>query len=86
MLGNGEKYPLPIAKTMSEFIQHVLSLDGELLAYIVRANFSNNITSFVTPPEHNFQLGFVVHPQSVVIQSHLHKTIDRHISSTSCEG
>ena len=68
---------------MSEFIHRVLSRDGDLLAYIIRASFSSDITSFVTPPEHNFQVGFVVHPQGAEIQSHLHRTIDRHISNTS---
>ena len=62
MLGNEEKCPLPIAKTMTEFIQRVLSPDGNWLAYIIRANFSSNITSFVTPPEHNFQLAFCGSP------------------------
>ena len=68
---------------MSEFIHRVRAQDGALLAYIIRAEFSTDITSFITPPEHNFQVGFVVHPQGGEIQCHFHRTIDRHISNTS---
>ena len=68
---------------MSEFIHSVRAQDGAFLAYIIRADFSSGITSFITPPENNFQVGFVVHPQGGEIQSHFHRTIDRHISNTS---
>lgn len=68
---------------MPEFIHYVCAQDGALLAYIVRVEFTTDITSFITPPEHNFQVGFVVHPQGGEIQSHFHRTIDRHISNTS---
>lgn len=68
---------------MSEYIHRVRAQDGSVLAYIIRADFSSDITSFVTPPEHNFQVGLVVHQQDSSIQSHFHRTIDRHISNTS---
>ena len=68
---------------MSEFIHRVCAEDETLLAYIIRAGFSSDITSFITPPEHNFQVGFVVHPQGGEIQSHFHRSIDRHVPNTS---
>ena len=68
---------------MSELIHRILSKSGSLLAYIIRADFSPDITSFVTPPEHNFQVGFVVYPKDGAIQSHYHRKIDRKISNTS---
>ena len=68
---------------MSELIHSVLSKSGSLLAYIIRADFSADITSFVTPSEHNFQVGFVVYPKDGTIQSHYHRKIDRKISNTS---
>ncbi|MDP6792686.1 MAG: hypothetical protein QF660_01405 [Anaerolineales bacterium] len=68
---------------MSELIHRVCAQDGALLAYIVRAEFSSDITSFITPPEHNFQVGFVVHPQGGDIQRHFHRPTDRNISNTS---
>ena len=75
--------PEPKGENMPEFIHRVRAQDGALLAYIIRAEFSTDITSFITPPEHNFQVGLVVHPQGGEIQSHFHRTIDRHISNTS---
>ena len=68
---------------MSELIHRILSKSGSLLAYIIRADFSADITSFVTPPERSFQVGFVVYPKDGTIQSHYHRKIDRKISNTS---
>ena len=68
---------------MSEFIHRIHSESGSLLAYVIREDFSADITSFVTPPEHNFQVGFVVYPKDGEIQSHYHRKIDRQISNTS---
>ena len=68
---------------MSNFIHHVRAEDGTLLAYLIRVDFSNEITSFITPPEHNFQVGLVVRPKGGEIQSHFHRKIERHISNTS---
>ena len=68
---------------MSEFIHRIHSESGSLLAYVIRGDFSADITSFVTPPEHNFQVGFVVYPKDGEIQSHYHRKIDRKISNTS---
>ena len=68
---------------MSEFIHRIHSESGSLLAYVIRGDFSADITSFVTPPEHNFQVGFVVYPKDGEIQSHYNRKIDRKISNTS---
>ena len=68
---------------MSEFIHRIHSESGSLLAYVIRSDFSADITSFVTPPEHNFLVGFVVYPKDGEIQSHYHRKINRKISNTS---
>ena len=36
--------------------------EGKLLAYVIRNELSPDKTTFVTPPEVNLQLGFVVYP------------------------
>ena len=68
---------------MSQQVNHVLSKDGELLAYVIRSSFSSNVTSFITPPEQSFQVGFVVYPEGGEIRNHSHRAIERHISNTS---
>ena len=68
---------------MSKLVNRILSKDGELLAYVIRANFSSDLTSFITPPEHSFQVGLVVHPVGGQIQSHFHRTIKRQLDNTS---
>ncbi|HAJ05743.1 MAG TPA: hypothetical protein DCL76_04230 [Chloroflexi bacterium] len=68
---------------MSELIYRIHSDEGSLLAYVIKASFTTDITSFVTPPEHNFQVGFVVYPKHGTIQNHYHRKIDRQVSNTS---
>ena len=68
---------------MSKLIDRIHSKDGELLAYVIRASFSSDITSFITPPEQSFQVGLVVYPAGGKIQSHFHRTIQRNLSNTS---
>lgn len=68
---------------MSNLINRVCTINGELLAYVIRATFSSDITSFFTPPEQSFQVGLVVYPEGGEIQSHFHRTIERSLSNTS---
>lgn len=57
--------------------------DGQILAVIVRAEIDPKTTSFVTTPEFNLQLGFVVYPAGGEVQRHTHKPMERHIRGTS---
>ena len=53
------------------------------LAYIIRASFSPDETTFVTPPEFKQQVGFVVYPQNGEIARHVHLPLERHLVGTS---
>lgn len=68
---------------MSKLINRICTINGELLAYVIRATFSSDITSFVTPPEQSFQVGLVVYPEGGEIRSHFHRKIERSLSNTS---
>ncbi|HSE39522.1 MAG TPA: hypothetical protein VLH08_02050 [Acidobacteriota bacterium] len=57
--------------------------DGRLLAYVIRNELSPDKTSFVTPPDINLQLGFVVYPAGGEVLRHLHRPIERHITGTT---
>jgi quercetin dioxygenase-like cupin family protein len=57
--------------------------DGELLAYIVRRELCPDQTTFVTPDETNFQLGFIAYPRGAEIPRHDHKPIERTLVGTS---
>jgi len=53
------------------------------LAYVIRAQLSPKQTTFLTPNDFNFQLGFVVYPAGGEVQRHLHKELERHIVGTA---
>ena len=57
--------------------------DGKLLAYVIRNELSPDKTSFITPPDINLQLGFVVYPAGGQVLRHLHRPIERHITGTT---
>jgi uncharacterized protein with PhoU and TrkA domain len=61
----------------------VISSDGRSLCLVVRHQIQTDSTTFVTPPEFNLQIGFVVHPAGHVIRRHTHVPIQRHITGTS---
>lgn len=63
-------------------VEHIVC-DGRPLAYIIRAELAPDKTTFLTPPEFNFQLGFVVYPQDGEIVRHVHRPLERHIVGTS---
>lgn len=57
--------------------------DGDkILSLIIRANFSPEKTSFVTPENFIQQAGFVVYPREGVIANHIHKPLHREIIGT----
>jgi hypothetical protein len=58
--------------------------DGDRpLAYIIRAGFSPNETTFLTPPEFKQQVGFIVYPEGAEIARHVHLPLERQLVGTS---
>jgi hypothetical protein len=60
-----------------------ISWDGQPLAYIIRTEMNPEKTTFLTPPEFNLQVGFVVYPAVGEITRHVHRPLERHIVGTS---
>jgi hypothetical protein len=60
-----------------------ISWNGKPLAYIIRAEMNPEKTAFLTPPEFNFQVGFVVYDAGGEIIRHVHRPLERHIVGTS---
>ena len=57
--------------------------NGKALAYIIRAEISPENTTFLTPPDFNLQVGFVVYPAGGEIARHVHSPIERQIKGTA---
>ena len=57
--------------------------DGRPLAFIIRSTMNPDKTTFVTPPDLNFQIGFVVYPAGGEIARHVHNPLERRIVGTS---
>ncbi len=62
-------------------VEQIMS-EGELLAFIVRAEARMDKTAFLTPPQQNFQVGFVVYPQGGQIAPHAHNPVERRVTGT----
>jgi len=56
---------------------------GNCLAYIIRAGFLPNKTTFLTPPEYKQQVGYIVYAADREIQRHVHREIPRQLVGTS---
>jgi quercetin dioxygenase-like cupin family protein len=65
-----------------ESVEHI-TWDGKTLALVIRADANPRETTFLTPPEFNFQVGFVVYPEGGEIVRHAHLPLERHIVGTS---
>ncbi len=57
--------------------------DGTCLAYIIRASFLPDKTTFLTPPDYKQQVGYIVYPAGGEIQRHVHRSLERDIVGTS---
>lgn len=68
---------------MNADVERVTSPNGQTLVFIVRANFSPDKTTFVTPDETNLQMGFIVYPEGHEIAKHVHKPIERRTRGTN---
>lgn len=55
---------------------------GEMLALIVRANFSTPGITFFTPDEFSQQLAYMKHPSGKVIDAHIHNPAPRTVAYT----
>lgn len=61
-----------------EKIEH----NGEMIALIVREEFSKPGVSFLTPNDLSQQLGYMHHPAGKIIEAHIHKPIERIVAYT----
>ena len=59
-----------------------VTVDGEILAIIVRHDFAEDGVHFFTPREFSQQLGFMKHPGGKVIQPHIHSPVPREVRYT----
>jgi hypothetical protein len=55
----------------------------QCLAYIIKASFLPEQTTFLTPAEYKQQVGYVVYPAGGQIQRHVHRPLERHLVGTS---
>jgi hypothetical protein len=60
-----------------------ITCNGKALAYIVRAETYPEKTTFLTPPDFNLQVGFVIYPAGGEIARHVHRPLERNIKGTS---
>ena len=66
----------------SDSVEHICS--GETcLAYIIRADFLPDKTTFLIPPDYKQQVGYIVYPAGGEIQRHVHRPLERHLVGTS---
>lgn len=54
----------------------------QLLAIIIRSNFSEPGINFFTPDEFSQQLAFMKHPTGKIIQPHVHNSVQREVHFT----
>ncbi|HEV2764971.1 MAG TPA: hypothetical protein VGV38_18455 [Pyrinomonadaceae bacterium] len=62
-------------------VEHITA-GGALLACIIRAEARMDETTFLTPPDYNFQVGLVVYPEGGHIRPHAHRPITRKVTGT----
>jgi uncharacterized protein with PhoU and TrkA domain len=60
-----------------------ISHAGQTLAYIIREEIQPTQTYFITPPEHEQQVGFTVYPKEGEITRHVHSPLQRSLTGTS---
>jgi len=57
--------------------------NDQQLAYIIRAAYLPDRTTFLTPPEFKQQVGYIVYPAGSEIARHIHRPLERHLVGTS---
>lgn len=78
MWGNYNGASVNVGTSMLEHIKH----QEELLAIIVRNDFSGNGVHFFTPDEFSQQLAYMRHPAGKMIEPHMHNLVPRNITYT----
>ena len=66
----------------SELVEHI-GCGDQTLAYIVRASFLPERTTFLTPSDYKQQVGYIVYPAGGEVARHVHKSLERHLVGTS---
>ena len=66
---------------MAEHVEQIVH-DGELLALIVRAEYTRPGISFFTPNDLSQQLAYMQHPAGKIIPAHVHNPVHRSVSYT----
>jgi len=56
--------------------------NNQILAIIIKSNYSNNGITFFTPNDFSQQLAYMNHPQGKVIQPHVHNVVKREVLYT----
>lgn len=59
-----------------------VTANGQLLCMIIRNGFSPERTTFVTSPDVNVQVGYIVYPAGHEIPRHLHLPVRRQVIGT----
>lgn len=57
--------------------------DSQVLCLIIRAELNPSETKFLTPPEFNLQVGYIVYSAGHQIPRHVHREIHRDVGGTS---
>jgi hypothetical protein len=70
------------ARQGTELVEKIF-WEEQCLAYIIRASFLPERTTFLTPPDYKQQVGYVVYPAGGEIQRHVHRPLERHLVGTS---
>lgn len=74
---------MPLHAYSANALIECIHSNAQELAYIIRASFMPDHTTFLTPPEFKQQVGFVVYPAGGEIQRHVHRPLERHLVGTS---
>lgn len=67
--------------TMTKLIEQI-EHNGEMLAIIVRDEYSKPGISFFTPNELSQQLAYMQHPAGKIIDAHVHNPVPRNVAYT----
>jgi len=63
-------------------VEWIHDADGRPIALLVSAEFAPTATTFLTPPELDAQMGFVVYPAGGVVKRHRHPRREHRFEST----
>jgi mannose-6-phosphate isomerase-like protein (cupin superfamily) len=59
-----------------------IAVGGDILAIIIRHDFSKPGVHFLTPSDFSQQLGYLRHPAGKLIQPHVHRLVERAVNLT----